>query len=178
MLEGAACEAVGVGAFHNVLKGTVSSLLRNICIISQFCACACVRETSLLIAGRICYGSIIDRECEVLEMVNLAWDAIILNFLMAVCGLSAVLVTGSVHVRPDGVPSFVMLQNFSARLSALATRLVVRSAPIVATWKWRSTTQIAAEHDLVGPIPVGRRTNPIGGGTRGRGFPEAEDRVP
>ena len=49
-----------------------------------------------------------------------AWDAVILNFLMAVCELSAVLVTGSVHVRPDGVPAFAKLQRSSARLSALA----------------------------------------------------------
>ena len=35
----------------------------------------------------------------------------------------------------------------------------------------------AAERDLVGPVPVRRRTNPIRGGTRGRGFPEAEGRV-
>ena len=74
-------------------------------------------------------------------MVNLAWDAIVLNFLMAVCVLSAVLVTGSVHVSPDGVPAFAKLQSSSARLSALARRLVARSAPIVATWKWRRTTQ-------------------------------------
>jgi len=50
----------------------------------------------------------------------LVWDAIILNFLMAACGLSAVLVTGSVHVRPDGVPAFTKLQSSSTRLSALA----------------------------------------------------------
>ena len=37
---------------------------------------------------------------------------------------------------------------------------------------------IAAERDLVGPVPVRRCTNPIGGGTQGRGFLEAEDRVP
>ncbi len=133
--------------YHNAVKkllfsfraGTVYRLLRNICVISQFRACACVRETSLLIAGRICYGRIIDREYEDLKMVNLVWDAIILNFLMAVCGLSPVLVTGSVHVRPDGVPAFAKLQSSSARLSALATRLVARSAPIVETWKWRRT---------------------------------------
>ena len=35
----------------------------------------------------------------------------------------------------------------------------------------------AAECELVGPVPVRRRTNPIGGGTRSRGFPEAEGRV-
>ena len=76
----------------------------------------------------------IDREREGLKKVTLAWDAVILNFLMAVCELSAVLVTGSVYVRPDGV--------------------------------------------LVGPVPVRRCTNPIGGGTQGRGFLEAEGRVP
>ena len=35
----------------------------------------------------------------------------------------------------------------------------------------------AADRDLVGPVPVRRRTNPIAGGTRGRRFPEAEGRV-
>ena len=65
-------------------------------------------------------GRIIDREREGLKKVNLAWDAVIPNFLMATCGLSAVLVTGSVHVRPNGVPAFAKLQSFSARLSALA----------------------------------------------------------
>ena len=35
----------------------------------------------------------------------------------------------------------------------------------------------AAERDLVGPVPVRHRTNPTGGGIRGRGFPEAEGRV-
>ena len=35
----------------------------------------------------------------------------------------------------------------------------------------------AVERDLVGPVPVRRRTNPIGGGTRSRGFPEAEGTV-
>ncbi len=53
-------------------------------------------------------------------MVNLAWDAVILNFLMAVCGLSAVLVMGSVHVHSEGVPALAKLQSSSARLSALA----------------------------------------------------------
>ena len=77
------------------------------------------REMSLLITGRIRNGRIIDREREGLKKVNLAWDAVILNFLMAVCGLSAVLVTGSVHVRTNGVPDFAKLQSFSARLSAL-----------------------------------------------------------
>ena len=37
---------------------------------------------------------------------------------------------------------------------------------------------IAAERDLVRPVPMCRCTNPIGGGTRGRGFLEAEGRVP
>ena len=37
---------------------------------------------------------------------------------------------------------------------------------------------IAAKRDLVGPVPVRRRTNPVGGGTRGRGFLDAEGRVP
>ena len=45
---------------------------------------------SLLIAGRISYGRSKDRECDGLKIVNLAWDAIILNFLMTVCGLSTV----------------------------------------------------------------------------------------
>ncbi len=102
----------------SLLKGQYR-LLRNICVISQFRACACVRETSLLIAGRIRNGRIIDREREDLKKVNLAWDTVILNFLMAACGLSAVLVTGSVHARPNGVPAFAKLQSFSARLSAL-----------------------------------------------------------
>ena len=53
------------------LKGQYR-LLRNICIISQFRTCACVRETSLLIAGRIRYVRIIDRECEDLKKVSLA----------------------------------------------------------------------------------------------------------
>ncbi len=75
---------------------------------------------SLLIAGRIRYGRIINRERVGLKKVNLVWDAVILNFLIAVCGLSAVLVTGSVHVRPDGIPAFAKLQRSSARLSAFA----------------------------------------------------------
>ena len=102
-----------------MLKGTVSPLtqyLRNLTVR----ACACDRETSLLISGRIRNGRIVDRERESLKRVNLAWDAVILNFLMAACRLSAVLVTGSVHVRPNGVPAFAKLQSFSARLSALA----------------------------------------------------------
>ena len=41
-------------------------------------------------AGRISYGRSKDRECDGLKIVNLAWDAIILNFLMTVCGLSTV----------------------------------------------------------------------------------------
>ena len=81
--------------------------------------CTCTRATCLLIAGRIRNGRTIDREREGLKKVNLAWDAVILNFLMAACGLSAVLVMGSVHVRPNGVPAFAKLQSFSARLSAL-----------------------------------------------------------
>ena len=103
----------------NTLKGQYR-LLRNICVISQFRACACVREASLLIAGRIGNGRIIDREREGLKKDNLVWDAVTLNFLMAACELSAVLVTRSVHVRPDGVPAFAKLQSSSARLSALA----------------------------------------------------------
>ncbi len=53
-------------------------------------------------------------------MINLAWDAVILNLLMAVCRLSAVLVTGSVHVCPEGAPALAKLQSPSACLSALA----------------------------------------------------------
>lgn len=53
-------------------------------------------------------------------MVNLAWDAVILNLLKAVCRLSAVPVTGSVYVRLDRVPALAKLQSSSAHLSALA----------------------------------------------------------
>jgi len=86
---------------------------------------------------------------------------------MALCGLSAVLVMGSVHVRPE--------QSSSARLSALA-----RTGSKVCTncGDVEEDGLIAAERDLVGPVPVRRCTNPISDGTRGRGFHEAEGRVP
>ena len=96
---------------------------------------------------------------------------------MAACGLSAVLVTGSVHVRPNG--GSCLCKAAKLFCTPLCTCKVTGSKVCTnhGDVEVEEDGLTAAECDLVGPVPVRRRTNPIGSGTRGRRFPEAEGRV-